>query len=90
MIDDWRAQFHRANPQTDAEFPFGFVQLNAVGAPHLEPGGGVDPFAYSKDVGYAPQRWAQSAGFGYAPNARQKNTWMAVVLDTVSGRASIP
>ena len=89
MIDDWRSQFHVANAQTDPEFPFGFVQLNAVGAPDLQPAvhcaapGCVDPFAYRKGVAYAPLRWAQSAGFGYAPNARQKNTFMAVVLDTV-------
>jgi hypothetical protein len=65
------------------------LQLNAVGVPHLQPAahcasaGCLDPFATSKSVGYAPLRWAQSAGYGYAPNARQKNTFMAVVLDTV-------
>ena len=46
MIDDWRSQFHVANAQTDPEFPFGFVQLNAVGAPNLTVGSPCGLFKY--------------------------------------------
>ena len=90
LIDDWRAAWHFAsNGQTPAQFPFGFVQLNAIDPPNLLPGPAVvDPFDDYNDSFpskmFAPLRWAQSAGFGYAPNARQPNTWMAVTLDTPS------
>ncbi|KAJ8400354.1 hypothetical protein AAFF_G00397370 [Aldrovandia affinis] len=69
MIDDWRASFHQGSGgQTAADFPFGFVQLstNQKG---------------SQSKGFPNLRWNQTAGYGFAPNPRMKNTFMAVALD---------
>ena len=50
--------------------------MNAVRQPDLMPGSAelpdaVDPLATGSTLGYAPQRWAQSASNGRAPNAAQ-------------------
>eukprot|EP00937_MAST-01D_sp_MAST-1D-sp2_P000996 g996.t1 len=86
MIDDWRAQWRAGTRgQTDATFPFGFVQLNGNGAADGFNGSAVDDpvlGAYSNRWGFAGLRWAQTAGYGYAPNPRMLNTFMAVALDT--------
>ena len=81
MIDDWRAQFHRANNETHPVFPFGFVQLNSVGPPDWKPdtAGAAAPL---NESGFPGLRWAQSASYGFAPNPRQTRVFMAVVLDT--------
>lgn len=85
MISDWREKFHSStNGQTAPLFPFGFVQLNSIGNATVysnppDPSNG-DPF--SPTWGYGGLRWAQSAGFGYVPNARQPNVFMAVAVDT--------
>ncbi|XP_049339723.1 sialate O-acetylesterase isoform X1 [Astyanax mexicanus] len=68
MIDDWRMMFHTgSDSQTAADFPFGFVQL----------------CTYRKHThdGIPEIRWHQTADYGYAPNQRMKNTFMAVALD---------
>ena len=85
MIRDWRSQwFAGTGGLTSPSFPFGFVQLDAIGnfpaytgstdATHGDP--------YSTQWGYAGIRWAQTAGFGYAPNPRLPGVFMAVSLDT--------
>ena len=84
MIADWRLQWSRlSNGTTSPSFPFGFVQLNGNGAtptfnnPPEAPGGD-----YSAAYGFAGLRWSQTAGYGYAPNPRMPNTFMAVAMDT--------
>lgn len=69
MIDDWRAAFHEGSEgQTDKDFPFGFVQLST--------------YQKSKSNDNFPIiRWHQTADFGYAPNPRMRNTFMAVAVD---------
>ena len=88
MIQDWRSKWHAGTGgQTDAQFPFGFVQLDSVGnSPsynHPEDPSGGDP--YSPAFGYAGLRWSQTAGFGYVPNAKMPNVFMATSLDTPRG-----
>ncbi|KAG9348530.1 hypothetical protein JZ751_002266 [Albula glossodonta] len=69
MIDDWRATFHEGSGgQTAADFPFGFVQLCTPNQGHI-----IDKFARL--------RWHQTADYGFTPNTRMKNTFMAVSLD---------
>ncbi|XP_046574663.1 sialate O-acetylesterase-like [Haliotis rubra] len=70
MIDDWRDRFHQASGgQTDPVFPFGFVQL----APWRD----NDTIT----TGFTDIRWHQTADYGYVPNDRMKNTFMAVAMD---------
>lgn len=70
LIEDWRQTFHHGSQgQTERLFPFGFVQLSSVLAG-----------AVSNDQ--LPQiRWHQTADFGYVPNLRMPNTFMAVAMD---------
>ncbi|XP_078102720.1 sialate O-acetylesterase [Sander vitreus] len=69
MIDDWRMAFHQGSGgQTAHDFPFGFVQLSTN-----EKGSTSDAFPNI--------RWHQTADYGFAPNARMQNTFMAVALD---------
>ncbi|XP_056112443.1 sialate O-acetylesterase [Rhinichthys klamathensis goyatoka] len=69
MIDDWRMAFHEGSDgQTALDFPFGFVQLST----------------YRKNDqldGFREIRWHQTADYGFAPNERMKNTFMAVAID---------
>ncbi|XP_077050657.1 sialate O-acetylesterase isoform X2 [Siphateles boraxobius] len=69
MIDDWRMAFHEGSVgQTALDFPFGFVQLST----------------YRKNDqldGFREIRWHQTADYGFAPNERMKNTFMAVAID---------
>ncbi|XP_046574662.1 sialate O-acetylesterase-like isoform X2 [Haliotis rubra] len=70
MIDDWRDRFHQASGgQTDPVFPFGFVQL----APWRD----NDTIT----TGFTDIRWHQTADYGYVPNDRMNNTFMAVAMD---------
>ncbi|XP_058606484.1 sialate O-acetylesterase isoform X2 [Onychostoma macrolepis] len=75
MIDDWRMAFHEASDnQTPLDFPFGFVQLST----------------YRKNDtqdGFREIRWHQTADYGYAPNKRMKNTFMAVAIDVPDDRS---
>ncbi|XP_053308306.1 sialate O-acetylesterase [Spea bombifrons] len=69
LIDDWRRSFHEGSGgQTGRDFPFGFVQLSTYqkSKPH--------------DM-YPAIRWHQTADYGYAPNPRMANTFMAVAMD---------
>lgn len=68
MIDDWRAKWSAAS-DTYVEFPFGFVQLAPTGNTNHT----VD--------GFPIIRWAQTANYGYVPNARMKRVFMAVAID---------
>ncbi|XP_071114953.1 sialate O-acetylesterase-like [Haliotis cracherodii] len=69
LIDDWRKQFSDASGgQTSNMFPFGFVQLA--------------PFRHwNVNSGWGILRWHQTADYGYVPNDRMKNTFMAVAMD---------
>ncbi|XP_026171215.1 sialate O-acetylesterase [Mastacembelus armatus] len=69
MIDDWRMAFHQGSGgQTAMDFPFGFVQLSTYQKE-------------STDNGFPEIRWHQTADFGFVPNPRMKQTFMAVALD---------
>uniref|UniRef100_A0A8C1NDW7 Sialic acid acetylesterase n=1 Tax=Cyprinus carpio TaxID=7962 RepID=A0A8C1NDW7_CYPCA len=75
MIDDWRMAFHEGSDgQTPLGFPFGFVQLST----YLKNN--------SKD-GFREIRWHQTADYGYAPNERMKNTFMALAIDLPDDRS---
>ncbi|XP_070221334.1 sialate O-acetylesterase isoform X7 [Bos mutus] len=70
LIDDWRQTFHDGSQgQTERLFPFGFVQLSSyLSGEALHDG--------------LPQiRWHQTADFGYVPNQRMPNTFMAAAVD---------
>nr|XP_008116435.1 PREDICTED: sialate O-acetylesterase isoform X3 [Anolis carolinensis] len=69
LIEDWRRTFHEGSMrQTQLYFPFGFVQLCTNH--HIAP-----------DDNFARIRWHQTADFGYAPNKKMPNTFMAVTID---------
>lgn len=69
LISDWRLNFHEGSlGQTDPSFPFGFVQLSTYQK------------SQQKD-NYPVIRWHQTADFGYAPNSKMPNTFMAVTMD---------
>ncbi|XP_063291972.1 sialate O-acetylesterase [Pelobates fuscus] len=69
MIEDWRQSFHEGSSgQTDQHFPFGFVQLSTN--------------QKSKELDNFPIiRWHQTADYGFAPNPKMVNTFMAVAMD---------
>ena len=74
LMEEWRSQWHiGTGGATDPEFPFGFVQLGCLGCAPLNES--ADPFPTFKI------RMGQTADFGYAPNARWPNTFMAAALD---------
>ncbi|XP_005106538.1 sialate O-acetylesterase isoform X1 [Aplysia californica] len=70
MIADWREKFSQVSQQTNPLFPFGFVQLapNAPQPPYIT-------------VGFPDIRWHQTADYGYVPNPKMPNVFMAVTLD---------
>ncbi|KAM5132008.1 sialate O-acetylesterase-like [Mantella aurantiaca] len=69
LISDWRLKFHEGSlGQTDPSFPFGFVQLS------------TNQKSQQKD-NFPDIRWHQTADYGYAPNAKMPNTFMAVAMD---------
>ncbi|XP_049431493.1 sialate O-acetylesterase-like isoform X2 [Epinephelus fuscoguttatus] len=69
MIDDWRMSFHKGSGgQTAKDFPFGFVQLST-------------DIKTCASKFFPNVRWHQTADFGYVPNERMANTFMAVALD---------
>lgn len=70
MIDDWRQKFHQKSMgETSSKFPFGFVQLSALSNNTQLVGG------------FPGLRWAQTAKYGYVPNNRLQNVFMAVAMD---------
>ncbi|XP_058400902.1 sialate O-acetylesterase isoform X1 [Diceros bicornis minor] len=69
LIEDWRETFHRGSQgQTERFFPFGFVQLSSY-------------LSATSDDKFPQIRWHQTADFGYVPNLRMPNTFMAVAMD---------
>ncbi|XP_077993426.1 sialate O-acetylesterase-like [Glandiceps talaboti] len=70
MITDWRYKFNQGSQgQTDKLFPFGFVQLST---------NTLDPTYIG---GFPLIRWHQTVDYGYVPNAKMPNTFMAVAMD---------
>ncbi|XP_065890232.1 sialate O-acetylesterase-like isoform X1 [Dysidea avara] len=70
MIDDWRAKWYEgSHGNTNQMFPFGFVQISTVGSSN------------DSTNGFPDIRWHQTANFGYVPNARMKEVFMAVAMD---------
>ncbi|XP_002124647.2 sialate O-acetylesterase-like [Ciona intestinalis] len=71
MIRDWRLKWYEGtNGNTHKQFPFGFVQLSAVGIDSI-PNDGKFPLI----------RWHQTADYGFVPNKVMPNTFMAVTMD---------
>nr|XP_060643548.1 sialate O-acetylesterase isoform X2 [Anolis sagrei ordinatus] len=69
LIEDWRKAFHEGSQrQTQLYFPFGFVQL-------------CTDRRVAPDDNFPRIRWHQTADFGYAPNKKMPNTFMAVTID---------
>ncbi|XP_066495510.1 sialate O-acetylesterase [Tiliqua scincoides] len=69
LIEDWRKTFHEGSEgQTERFFPFGFVQLSAYRQEEI-------------DESFPHIRWHQTADFGYVPNRKMPNTFMAVAID---------
>ncbi|KAH0515522.1 sialate O-acetylesterase [Microtus ochrogaster] len=70
LIDDWRQTFHDGSQgQTERFFPFGFVQLSSY------------TLMNTSDYGFPEIRWHQTADFGFVPNLKMPNTFMAVAMD---------
>jgi len=69
MIQGWREEwFKGTSGQTSSIFPFGFVQLATIGTDIALPS-------------LSLIRWKQTADYGYVPNEKQKNVFMAVAYD---------
>merc|ERR1712048_477569 len=68
MIQSWREHWSNGTKgNTDASFPFGFVQLSTHG-------GAVGGYGLGLEApGYAALRWAQTASQGYSPNPAEPN-----------------
>ncbi|XP_033740496.1 sialate O-acetylesterase-like [Pecten maximus] len=69
MISDWRTKFHTSHGQNNPTFPFGFVMLGA-NIPNMSDFGGFP------DI-----RWHQTADFGFVPNKKMENVFMANAMD---------
>ncbi|ERE75812.1 sialate O-acetylesterase-like protein [Cricetulus griseus] len=70
LIDDWRQTFHDGSQkQTERFFPFGFVQLSSYAETN------------TSDYRFPEIRWHQTADFGFVPNLKMPNTFMAVAMD---------
>ncbi|XP_076077111.1 sialate O-acetylesterase-like [Mytilus galloprovincialis] len=70
MISSWRETFHvNSEMQTDEQFPFGFVQLG--------------PWKNDSSIttGFPDLRWHQTVDYGYVPNAKMNNVFMATAMD---------
>ncbi|XP_053222457.1 sialate O-acetylesterase isoform X1 [Podarcis raffonei] len=69
LIEDWRKGFHEGSDwQTQRYFPFGFVQLSTVRSKE-------------HNDNFARIRWHQTADYGFVPNKKMLNTFMAVTID---------
>ncbi|XP_066929967.1 sialate O-acetylesterase-like [Clytia hemisphaerica] len=69
MINDWRKKwFEGTNGSTDQMLPFGFVQLATI-----------DPKI--PEQRFPRIRYEQTANYGYVPNPKQQNVFMAVAMD---------
>jgi len=70
MIQGWREEwFKGTSGQTSSTFSFGFVQLATLGKNDT-----IQPY-------FALIRWKQTAEYGYVPNKKQRNVFMAVAYD---------
>ncbi|KAK3609136.1 hypothetical protein CHS0354_032663 [Potamilus streckersoni] len=70
MISDWRQKFHKGSDgETNNLFPFGFVQLSGFNN------------NFNNIGGFPDLRWAQTANYGFVPNAKLQNVFMAVAMD---------
>ncbi|XP_076467391.1 sialate O-acetylesterase-like [Babylonia areolata] len=70
MIDDWRSKFSAGSGgQTSPDFPFGFVQI------------GSSDHDFVTSSGFPDIRWHQTADYGFVPNPRMHNVFMAVSMD---------
>ena len=67
LIDSWRTEFS-SKSFTSPLAPFGFVQLSTI--------------KYGHDNTYPLLRQHQTADYGYVPNPRMENVFMAVAVDT--------
>ena len=76
MIDSWRTLFS-TNSNTAPDAPFGFVQLASWRPDTL-------------DAGFPVIRWHLTADYGYVPNDRLKNVFMASPLDTYDDMEGYP
>ena len=83
MIESWRKYWHLYS-DTDAMFPFGYVQLStfydtsmneACSSPSQQ-NVDIDNCTCIGDV-----RWGQSGNYGYVPNEKMVNTFMAGSID---------
>uniref|UniRef100_H2Y181 Sialate O-acetylesterase domain-containing protein n=1 Tax=Ciona intestinalis TaxID=7719 RepID=H2Y181_CIOIN len=71
MINDWRDKWlEGTRGQTDKKFPFGFVQISTTTESDRP-----------NDGQYPVIRWRQTANYGYVPNEKMRNTFMAVAMD---------
>ena len=72
MIDNWRENWYKSTEQsTNPNFPFGFVQI-------------ANYDVETTSVGdYPVLRWRQTANYGYTPNAKLTNVFMATAVDLV-------
>ncbi|XP_053125723.1 sialate O-acetylesterase isoform X2 [Hemicordylus capensis] len=69
LIEDWRkAFFEGSHGETEQDFPFGFVQISTDRQMQL-------------DDSFPRIRWHQTADYGYVPNQKMPNTFMAVAMD---------
>merc|ERR1712107_885003 len=83
MIQSWRDHWYEGTQGNSLQsWPFGFVQLSTHG-------GGVQGYGLGlEEPGYPALRWAQTAGYGSAPNPSMQNVFMATAVDI--GQASSP
>jgi len=68
MVGDWRALWKARNPEMDATFPFGQIQL----APNGD---------NNNINGFADVRWYSTDAFGYTPNVNMAKFFIAVAID---------
>merc|ERR1711899_245251 len=76
MIDAWREVFS-SNSNTAPDAPFGFVQLASWRPDNM-------------DAGFPVIRWHLTADYGYVPNDRLQNVFMASPLDTYDDKEGYP
>merc|ERR1712047_72943 len=76
MIDAWREVFS-SNSNTAPDAPFGFVQLASWRPDNM-------------DAGFPVIRWHLTADYGYVPNDRLQNVFMASPLDTYDDKGGYP
>ena len=92
MIDDWRDKWHTSTmEQTDPMFGFGFVQVSrclgiAISCMiffnlYIQLQLAATGNSNTSNNGFPKIRWAQTADYGFVPNERLQNVFMAVAMD---------